>query len=101
MLVRCEECGRRFDDEYRWTMCPHDPLDAGYCKEHDLFNCTLPHKKEGENAGVHGKRDKEGTGAQTPGREEETDGGENGTSSEGTSPNQTPESSPGVDPSGS
>ena len=24
MVVRCAECGKRFDDEFRWTNCPHD-----------------------------------------------------------------------------
>lgn len=41
MIVTCEQCGRRFDDEHRWTICPHNPLeaghDSGYCRRHDLF----------------------------------------------------------------
>ena len=26
MMVRCEECGARFDDALRLTYCPHDKL---------------------------------------------------------------------------
>jgi len=49
----CADCGRRYDDEYRWTICPHLPLEAGpkpfhpetnphgYCQEHDLFGCKF------------------------------------------------------------
>lgn len=44
-MVLCEKCNRRYNDEYRWTICPHDPLEAGsgrpYCSRHDLFNCHL------------------------------------------------------------
>lgn len=28
MIVMCEECGKRFDDEYRTTICPHDTFAA-------------------------------------------------------------------------
>lgn len=44
MLVHCSSCNRTYDDESRWTICPHGPLWAGpykYCAEHDLINC--PH----------------------------------------------------------
>lgn len=27
MVVRCERCGRFYDDARRWTICPHRPLD--------------------------------------------------------------------------
>jgi hypothetical protein len=47
MMVTCSKCDRRFDDEYRWTICPHNSLavahDASYCRRHDLYNCHLPH----------------------------------------------------------
>lgn len=40
-------CYRTYDDETRWTICPHNSLsvssDAPLCKEHDLYNCPLPH----------------------------------------------------------
>ncbi len=26
MYVRCEQCGRGYDDVNRWTICPHSPL---------------------------------------------------------------------------
>lgn len=28
MIVTCEKCGRRFDDEFRVTYCPHDTFAA-------------------------------------------------------------------------
>lgn len=28
MIVRCEKCKLRFDDEFRWTSCPHDTFAA-------------------------------------------------------------------------
>lgn len=28
MIVTCSTCRRRFDDEYRWTICPHDTFAA-------------------------------------------------------------------------
>jgi len=47
MNVRCEKCGRVYDDAIRWTICPHNPLERPwndpYCREHDLFHCTLEH----------------------------------------------------------
>lgn len=24
MIVTCSECGKRYDDVYRWTYCPHE-----------------------------------------------------------------------------
>lgn len=50
MTRLCETCGRYFDDEQSWTLCPHGPLWAplnAYCREHDLVNCKLhgePHE---------------------------------------------------------
>jgi len=50
----CETCGLTYNDEYRYTQCPHVPLGAGpapwhptlnpggYCKEHDFFACKVP-----------------------------------------------------------
>jgi hypothetical protein len=43
MVVRCEQpgCGRVYDDAKQWTICPHNPLEAGsssgYCGVHDFF----------------------------------------------------------------
>ena len=28
MIIQCGDCGRRFDDEYRWTICPHETFAA-------------------------------------------------------------------------
>ena len=28
MVVRCKKCLRSFDDEYRWTICPHETFEA-------------------------------------------------------------------------
>ena len=48
MMVECPnpECPVRFyDDEFRWTICPHNSLWVGaetpYCRRHDLYNCHL------------------------------------------------------------
>lgn len=44
MLVRCPSCNKLYDDESRWTICPHGPLWAAhdaYCPEHDLVNCQV------------------------------------------------------------
>lgn len=34
MIVTCERCGRGYDDEHRWTICPHrhigGPFDAPF-----------------------------------------------------------------------
>ena len=58
-LVVCDECGARYWDEDRWTICPHMPIEGpaepfdedtnprGYCRRHDLFACHLPHGEEG------------------------------------------------------
>jgi uncharacterized protein DUF3467 len=44
MLIRCEKCFSNYDDENRWTICPHGPLWAApdaYCRKHDLINCVV------------------------------------------------------------
>ena len=45
MIVTCPDCGKRYDDESRWTICPHNSLnvayDTPYCRLHDLYNCGL------------------------------------------------------------
>ena len=28
MIVRCDKCGKRFDDAYRFTICPHGTFAA-------------------------------------------------------------------------
>ncbi len=28
MIIKCSECGRRFDDEFRTTICPHETFSA-------------------------------------------------------------------------
>ena len=41
MMVLCPKCGLRYDDESRWTICPHNSLnvahDRAYCRRHDLY----------------------------------------------------------------
>lgn len=41
----CEQCGLRYDDATRWTVCPHNSLnvahDTPYCRRHDLYNCGV------------------------------------------------------------
>ena len=41
MIVRCPDCDLRYDDESRWTICPHNSLnvahDRAYCRRHDLY----------------------------------------------------------------
>jgi hypothetical protein len=27
MMVTCEKCGKRYDDTYRLTYCPHNPFE--------------------------------------------------------------------------
>lgn len=58
MYVICEKCNGYYDDEVRWTICPHNRLEAshdtpryncgnvGYCEGHDLFNCQFEKPKE-------------------------------------------------------
>lgn len=65
MLVDCPNCQKRYDDEVRWTICPHNRLEAspdgdgrgahgmGYCEEHDLFNCpNHPYRDSDPYAGI-------------------------------------------------
>jgi len=54
MVVFCEKCSRYYDDENRWTICPHGPLWAAadaYCREHDLVNCKLHDPKPDGSTG--------------------------------------------------
>ena len=43
----CTSCLRFYNDEYSWTLCPHNPLEAGpnvgdYCARHDIIGpCHL------------------------------------------------------------
>ena len=45
MIVTCPTCATRYDDESRWTVCPHNSLnvahDTPYCRRHDLYNCQV------------------------------------------------------------
>lgn len=53
MIVECQKCNNYYNDTYRWTICPHNVLEAspeaphyncgnpGYCAGHDLFNCPM------------------------------------------------------------
>jgi hypothetical protein len=53
MVVTCPTCQRTYDDTHKWTICPHNLLEAGphaprgtregYCAQHDLYYCKLPH----------------------------------------------------------
>jgi hypothetical protein len=57
MIVICEKCGMRYDDEIKYTFCPHNPLGtprpeiegyrSGFCQEHDLFNCPYHEEESG------------------------------------------------------
>jgi hypothetical protein len=56
MRTTCSKCFKRYDDADYHTICPHTPVGSsiepfhptdnpgGYCREHDLFGCTL-HKE--------------------------------------------------------
>ena len=52
MSAHCEKCGRWYDDEFQWTICPHNPIEAGprpedYCWRHDFFGpCPICNRKE-------------------------------------------------------
>lgn len=58
--VTCEKCQRQYDDAQRWTICPHNCLEAhwegdgrgpgggGYCEQHDLFSCPFHDKPAAE-----------------------------------------------------
>ena len=44
-MVRCPGCGRAYNDERQWTICPHAPIGAGlndYCLKHDLSRWLQP-----------------------------------------------------------
>ncbi len=49
MIVRCGSCEYIYDDAVLSTVCPHTRSANGQgilCREHDLFNCTMPHREE-------------------------------------------------------
>lgn len=56
MYVRCEKCGRNYDDAKCWTICPHGPLWAGlsdYCPRCDTVKSLhgpCPHQQRKEHA---------------------------------------------------
>jgi hypothetical protein len=42
MYVTCDKCGLWYNDATRWTICPHNPLEAGpdskdFCFKHDFY----------------------------------------------------------------
>jgi len=40
MIVQCIRCGRNYDDENCWTLCPHGPLEYhldDYCYKCDTL----------------------------------------------------------------
>lgn len=42
MMRICDNCQLNYDDAARWTICPHNPLEAGprpgdFCRRHDMF----------------------------------------------------------------
>ena len=43
MHVTCNKCGEYYNDENRWTLCPHGPLHGPnkYCRKHDLDPCPI------------------------------------------------------------
>ena len=52
MVVLCGTCQQYYDDAECGTICPHESFSypavritgaVEYCREHDLFNCHLPH----------------------------------------------------------
>lgn len=63
MIQICEMCGKRYDDEFQWTLCPHNPLEAGpkpedYCKRHDFFGpCPVCRKNEVHHVAVSAPTD--------------------------------------------
>lgn len=43
MRTLCPRCDHIYDDEYQWTICPHNPLvtsheEGAYCRQHDYFH---------------------------------------------------------------
>jgi hypothetical protein len=54
--IKCPDCEKFFDDENRWTLCPHNSLDvaadAKYCSRHDLYNCPFCADSEVDARGV-------------------------------------------------
>ena len=42
MIVQCPKCRRYFDDQYRWTICPHNTFAANdgennFCHHFDSY----------------------------------------------------------------
>ena len=56
MYVRCERCGRGYNDEHQWTICPHSPLGFGvndYCPRCDTLKTVhgpCRHQQEEQHA---------------------------------------------------
>jgi hypothetical protein len=46
MRQHCETCGRRFDDEYHSTICPHRGI--GFCAVCDCAVCNCVKKNNGD-----------------------------------------------------
>lgn len=47
MIVTCPDCLAQYDDEFRWTMCPHQPFQANdgkgnFAYHHKSFLSTDP-----------------------------------------------------------
>lgn len=52
MIVKCEKCGKRFEDEFRRTICPHDTFLANDGQN----NFTIYHDAHLEDGGKDGDR---------------------------------------------
>ena len=63
MMVLCPKCGLRYDDESRWTICPHNSLnvahDRAYCRRHDLYEPCAACAATKETNGAEGVKQKE------------------------------------------
>lgn len=38
MIIQCEMCRKYFDDQFRWTYCPHDVFAANDGKNNFAFH---------------------------------------------------------------
>jgi hypothetical protein len=63
MMVQCRTCQLWYEDELRWTICPHNYLQDGpeakdntYCREHDLFRCPFHKDRKAERRLLRGWR---------------------------------------------
>ena len=59
MIVKCKDCGKIYDDAVKWTICPHNLLEAGvdgkgYCKKHDFYTPCPVCVRESESKAVKG-----------------------------------------------